>query len=118
MSLLCMMMTLTAVGQDKGKDRKIIQFSGLVVAGDSLFGVNGVHVININERKGITTDQYGFFSFPVKELDTIRFTYIGFERAELVIPRDKDGDQQYTRIIELKADTTQLYSVEVMPYPT
>ena len=96
---------------------ELVQLSGLVVAGDSLFGVQGVSVLNRSERKGVVTDKFGFFSFPVKENDTIIFSFIGFEKGTLIIP-ENCADNKYTQIIEMTVDTTQLITIDVVPYPT
>ena len=98
-------------------ERNIVQFSGLVVAGDSLFGIQGVHVINKSSRVGYISSESGYFSFPAKEQDTILFSFVGFKKEYVVIP-SKCKENKLTKIVNLEIDTVQLDMIEVLPYPT
>ncbi len=97
--------------------KEVIQFSGLVVAGDSLFGMSGVHVINKNSRQGGTTDISGYFSLAALEHDTILFSFIGFKPKHIIIPKNLK-DNELTLMVPLELDTTQIDAVEILPYPS
>ena len=98
-------------------EKEIVQFSGLVVAGDSLFGLQGVHIINKSSRIGYVSTESGYFSFPAKEQDTILFSFVGFTKEYVVIPQNCK-ENKLTKIINLDIDTVQLEMIEVLPYPT
>lgn len=47
--------------------------------------VENIHVINKTTQKGTLSNQFGEFSIPVKENDTLLFSGIQFQKKELVI---------------------------------
>ncbi len=94
--------------------RKVITFSGLVVQGDSAYGVPGVNIYVPKAGRGTSTDYRGFFSMPTWEGDTVEVTAIGFQRHRVIIPRVTD--MSYHVVINLKESTTMLAGVEVLPY--
>ena len=63
--------------------RKIIQLHGLVLEGDSLYGVPGVKVYDAESGRGATTGMLGYFSFPAQEGDTITVRGLGIKSTEL-----------------------------------
>ncbi|MEO9965243.1 MAG: carboxypeptidase-like regulatory domain-containing protein [Reichenbachiella sp.] len=97
-------------------DKKIIQFSGIVVGEDSTSGVAGVHIFVPKGGRGTTSNPYGYFSMPALEKDSLIISAVGYEKMHLIIP-EGDSDN-YTVIIELSPDTTFLSEVEIYPYPT
>lgn len=100
------------------QDREnIIQFSGLVVGGDSLYGIFGVHLYVPKSSRGTSTNEYGYFSIPVLVGDSIVISAVGFKKQHIIIPYDAKN-QSYSAIIELVTDTTILPIVEIFPYPT
>lgn len=101
------------VGQ--GKDKKIIQMSGLTVAGDSLYGLPGVTVFVSNTSRGATTNSVGYFSMVVLAGDTVSFTTFGFQKRSYIVP---DSSDNLSLIIELEPDTLLLPEVFLWPYPT
>lgn len=113
--LLFIIYGFTSYSQDK--EPIVIQFSGLVVTGDSAFGLPHVHIYNPKYRRGTETNDVGYFTMPALAGDSIVIKHIGFEKKYIILPDGKDK-QSYTYIIELKEDTTQLAEVTIMPYPT
>lgn len=103
-----------AFAQEK---ERIIQFSGLVVGGDSLYGIWGVHIYVPHSGRGSISNEYGYFSMPVLISDSIIISAVGFKKQHIIIPDDAKN-QSYTAIIELIIDTTILPTVEIYPYPT
>jgi len=97
--------------------KEIIQFSGVVVDEDSTStGVFGVHVYVPKAGRGTVTNQYGYFSLPVLEGDSVMISAVGYQKQHFIIPGDQ-GDS-FTVLVELAVDTTVLSTVEVFPYPT
>lgn len=99
-----------------GQDKRVIQFSGIVLGEDSISGVGGVHIYVPKAGRGSTTNPYGYFSMPVLVGDSVVFSTIGYQRQSFVIP-DRPGDR-LTVIVELLPDTTILPEIEIFPYPT
>lgn len=104
---------LFASAQEK---KDIIQLSGVVVGMDSTMGVPGVHIYVPATGRGTTTNQYGYFSMPTLEGDSIIISAVGYQRQYVIVPF---GDSEnYTTFIELLEDTTYLSEIEIFPYPT
>lgn len=97
--------------------RQVIQFSGLVVAGDSLSPVAYTTVYRHRDKRGTITDNLGFFSIPAFVGDTVYFSCIGFLKSVYVIP-DTLKEMRYNMIQVLRRDTVQLETTFVYPWPT
>lgn len=94
----------------------IVNLSGIIVDGDSAYGVPGVHVIIKNANTGTVSNGVGFFSLPVIEGDTVTFSSVGFKKQQMIIP-EIEG-RGLSVLIDLQTDTTFLPVIEVFPYPT
>ncbi len=93
-----------------------MQVSGLVVDGDSTYGVPGVHIYIPRAGIGTTTNRGGFFSIPALSGDTLVVSAVSYKQQRLIIPaRNEMG---LSLLIALQADTTFLPIIEVFPYPT
>jgi hypothetical protein len=110
---------LQSFSQEKEEDneRKIVQFTGVVFADDSLSVLPGVHVYIPKGGRGTTTNPYGFFSLPVLEGDSVIFSAVGFERAYFIIPKH-EKESSLKKLIYLQEDVTYLQEVEVFPFPS
>lgn len=97
--------------------KQIIQFSGVVVEEDSTStGLFGVHVYVPKVGRGTVTNQYGYFSMPVLEGDSVLISAVGYQKQHFIIPGNQG--ESFTVLVELASDTTMLSSVEIFPYPT
>lgn len=96
---------------------KVIQFSGLVVTGDSLKPVPYTSIYVRNTRRGTTTDFYGFFSLAVRQSDTLRFSAVGFKEVIYVVP-DTLTQNRYSAIQIMTRDTINLPETVIYPWPT
>lgn len=116
---LCLMIILMGSSQAQTKEdsQRIIQFSGLVVTGDSLSPVPYTTVMVKNTRRGTITDFYGFFSIPVRKNDTLRFSSVGFKDVFYVIP-DTLTQNRYSAIQIMSRDTVHLAETVIYPWPT
>jgi len=94
----------------------IVQFSGMVVAGDSLYGIPGVAIYVQKAGRGTTTNDIGYFSMPTLSGDTIVISAMGYKKKQMVVP--KSDRQSVTMIVELVEDTVYLPIIEIFPYPT
>ena len=107
----------TAPENRKENKNKLIQFTGIVVEGDSLRPVPYVSILVRNSNKGTVSDYFGYFSFVAQLRDTIEFSAIGYTSASYTIP-DTLSINKYSLIQVLRTDTIQLRIAEVYPWPT
>ena len=59
------------------QQEQLIQFSGIVVTGDSLKPIPFAHVVISKTGKGSVADFHGFFSLVVRRKDKITFSAMG-----------------------------------------
>ena len=96
---------------------KVVQFSGIVASGDSLYGVPGVTVFVPKAGRGTITNDYGYFSLPVLAGDSVVVRAVGYKHLTVKIPGNYNK-QSYSVVLELKEDVSVLPEVRVWPYPT
>ncbi|NND95121.1 MAG: carboxypeptidase-like regulatory domain-containing protein [Flavobacteriales bacterium] len=97
--------------------QEVVQFSGIIVTGDSLTPVPYASIIIESTNRGTTSDFYGYFSFVAQENDTVLFSALGYRKARFIIP-DSLSDKRYSLIQVLFTDTVQLGEVYVYPWPS
>lgn len=110
------LMSFSATAQDNS-EVELVQFSGIIITGDSLNPVPFATILVKNTLRGTTSDYYGYFSFVAKPLDTIVFSSIGFKKTEFVVP-DTLTDNRYSLIQILQNDTIMLDEAMIYPWPT
>lgn len=98
-------------------DDEFIQFSGIVVTGDSISPVSFTNIVIKNTWRGTVADYYGYFSFVARKYDTIVFSSVGFKRVEFVIPDTISADR-YSLIQVMSADTILLPQTVIYPWPS
>ncbi len=106
-----------ALSAQKDRGRHLVQFSGVVVTGDSLEPVPFTSILTKGSYRGTISDVYGYFSFVAQTGDTIEYAAVGFKRGHYVIP-DSLGDNKYSMIHVLIPDTVLLKPLEVYPWPS
>lgn len=95
----------------------LVQFSGVVVAADSIQPIPFTNIIIADTRRGTVSDYYGYFSFVARKLDTIVFSAVGFKKDTFLIPDTITGNW-YSLIHVMKRDTILLKEAIVYPWPT
>lgn len=95
----------------------LIQFSGIVVTGDSLKPVAFTNIFVEGENRGTVSDYMGYFSLVTKPNDTIRFSTIGYKTSYFVIPDTLTVDR-YSAVQFLTQDTVLLQETVIYPWPT
>ena len=98
-------------------NKALIQFSGIVVEGDSLKPVPFTSIIVKNTSRGTISDYFGYFSFVAQSSDTIVFSAIGYNSSRYIIP-DTLTSNKYSLIQVLRTDTIYLKETVVYPWPT
>lgn len=97
---------------------KLVQFSGVVLDGDSLSPVPYAAVIVTATGRGTITDYYGYFSFVAAQGDTIEFSSVGYRKERFVIPDTLVVSNRYSLIQLMTSDTVELHEFEVYPWPS
>lgn len=113
-SLLVLFLCL--VFNDIHAQRKVIQFSGLVVTGAQSVGVPYASIFVPRTSRGAYSNEFGFFSFPLLIGDTCMVRSQGFRPQKYIIP--DDGRESISVVLYLQSDTTLLQEVEILPFPT
>jgi len=113
--LICLYFTVYTA-QAQLSPLRVIQISGLVVGGDSLYGIPGVHVYIPKAGRGTVTSAVGYFSMPALQGDSIVIRSMGYKEKSYVVPHE--NADQLSVIIQLSEDTTLLPEVLIFPYPT
>ena len=96
---------------------EVVQVSGLVVTGDSLMPIPYSTVYRARDARGTMTDPQGFFSLPVLEGDTLRFSSTGYITREVVIP--SGGKLNRISLVQpMSRDTVMIKNAYIYPWPT
>ncbi|MEJ8756389.1 carboxypeptidase-like regulatory domain-containing protein [Pontibacter sp. H259] len=97
--------------------QRVVQLSGFVTVGDSLYGVGRVSVYVPKTGRGVETNRYGFFSLPVLTGDTVVFSALGYKKQTLVIPKNYPSNS-YSIIMQMQEEAIELAEVRVIPWAT
>lgn len=98
-------------------DDDLVQFSGMIVASDSLEAVPYVNIRIKGLNRGTTSDFYGFFSLVARKGDIIQFSAVGFKKGEYLIP-DTLRSNRYSLVHIMTNDTILLKETVIYPWPT
>lgn len=115
--LFLFVFTSVSFAQNEVPARNIIQFSGVILDGDSLQPVPFTSIIVLQRNTGTTADANGIFSFAAQTGDSIKFTSIGFKESFFVIP-DTLHTNKYSLIQLMSTDTLLLRTHMVYPWPS
>lgn len=96
--------------------KKVIQFSGIITEGDSLYGIPGAAVISLSSGVGVNSNMMGYFSMPVFEGDSVLIAAIGFRKRSFKIPTS--SGYSYSVMIALQLDTILLPEVVLHTFPS
>ena len=95
--------------------KPLIQFSGVVITGDSLNPIPFAGIRIEGTHYGMMADYEGYFSFAARPGSTILFTAIGFKPSRYHIP-DSLKLHRYTWIQMLQTDTILLKETIIFPW--
>jgi hypothetical protein len=96
---------------------ELVQFSGIVVSGDSLQPVSFAHIMIEGTSRGTISDFRGFFSFVARPKDVIVFSSVGYRKGYFKIP-DTLNSNHYTMFQVLQLDTHYLSEAVIYPWPS
>lgn len=115
---LLMFLSAIFITNSEAQEKKLVQFSGIVLHADSLEPLPFVNIVNISRNhRGTYTDMRGFFSLVVNEGDTIQISSLGYKKQELVIPPNLVNNT-LSAIFKLKMDAIDLPMIYIFPYAT
>jgi hypothetical protein len=97
--------------------KKIIQFSGMAVDGDSLTPLPYVAIVIRHSQRGVYSNMNGYYSIVTQENDTVDFFALGYHRATFIVP-DTFTTNQFTHVQSLMSDTILLHEAVVYPWPS
>jgi hypothetical protein len=100
-------------------DKKLIQFSGIVVTDENgqMIPVPYASIYINQKNRGTFTGLNGFFSMVVEHNDKVSFSAVGFKKATIKIP-DSLKDERYSMIQILSRDTILLAETVIFPWPS
>lgn len=115
--LLFMFFAATVFAQKQ--ERPIVQFTGIVHNADSASViVPYVSIVNTSYQNQVNMTNYkGYFSFVAHELDTVRFSCVGYASITVVIPANVIT-KSYTLQVSLKPQIVNLPVFHVFPWAT
>lgn len=105
---------LSFAQSEESESEKVIQFTGVILDEDSA-AVPGVHIYTPVYGRGTSTNQYGFFSMPALEGDSLVISAVGFKKAKYIVPAT---DRTTLKVIfKLKPDIEFMKEVQVYNMP-
>ncbi|HEY0899845.1 MAG TPA: hypothetical protein VGD90_10955 [Sphingobacteriaceae bacterium] len=112
---LILLLSATA-GFSQTSQKKLVQFSGVIMNTDSNTVVPYVTITNVTGKAQFYAANYkGYFSFVANVGDTLLFTAVGYKKEGIVIPADLT-DNSYTVLVRMKQDVINLPAVRVYPW--
>ncbi len=112
---LILLLSVTA-GFSQTSQKKLVQFSGVIMNTDSNTVVPYVTITNVTGKAQFYSANYkGYFSFVANVGDTLLFTAVGYKKEGLVIPADLT-DNSYTVLVRMQQDIINLPAVRVYPW--
>ncbi len=93
----------------------VIQYSGVVVTGDSLKPVPFVHIRILGTSLGTVSSVNGFFSFVAYKGDTVSFSSVGYKTSYYYIADSLENDR-YSLFQMLQNDTMLLTESVIYPW--
>jgi hypothetical protein len=119
-ALIVFSLVVTCFGLSAQQDSsavRFIQFSGIVITGDSLNNVPYAHIRVKGTNRGTVSNHDGFFSFVAKPGEELIFSAVGFKDSHFKIPDSLDKEK-YSWIQMMQNDTILLVETVIYPWPT
>ncbi len=92
-----------------------IEISGTIIDAENNEVVPFVHIINISQNTGITSDQTGNFTLNIDKNDTLHFSSIGYTITRMVFQDSSENNYKNIRV-KLRPITITLNPVEIRAY--
>ena len=98
----------------QNKDKKVVQFTGIIVDQDGVTEIPGVHVYVPRSGRGTTTNVYGYFSMPALVGEEVIVSAIGYMKQNFIIP--EGNNDRVNVLFKLEEDTVYLQNVDISLY--
>lgn len=106
----------SVTGFSQTPDRKLVQFSGIIMNRDSNTVVPYVTITNVTGKDQSYSANYkGYFSFVAHAGDTLVFSAVGYKREGIIIPLNVT-DNKYTVLVKMQQEIINLPGVRVYPW--
>ena len=112
--LLVMLVFLNVEAQVATTD-ETVSVQGFVTNPDGKY-IESVHIVNISQRWGTTSNWEGQFRIAAMPGDTVRFTCVGYISYKYFVPAGRQSPVIPVHIV-MHADTTQISGVTIYPWP-
>jgi len=113
---ISILLLFLSLSNASAQDHEKVLFSGIIVENDSLKPISYANIIILNKNLGTISTMEGYFSFYAEEMDTVRFSALGFAPVVFVIP-DSVNVERYSIIQVLSRDTLELAETIIYPWP-
>lgn len=114
LTILLLLFLLVSGQSLLAQEKKVIQFTGIVVSSDGVQEVPGVHIYIPKSGRGTTTNVYGYFSMAALVGDEVMISAIGFVKQKFIIPEGKND--RVNVLFKLEEDTLYLQNVDISPF--
>ena len=115
-TIIILLISFSSFNTVFSQDVKLIQFSG-VIRSLKNESIPDVHIINIHQKTGSTSNYKGMFSFIVNPSDSILFRAVGYKNTLVVIPDSLD-QTHYPRDVYMLGDTVHFAELKIFPWKT
>lgn len=95
---------------------RFVQMTGIVIT-DSLTRIPFTKIIDLNTRRGVIADYYGYYALVVHPGDTIQFSCLGFKKKLFVVD-DTTSLKSFSLVQIMKFDTLTTDPIDVYPWPS
>ena len=104
---------------DSPEQKKLIQFSGMVITNmdGKMVPVPYASIFLPDKKRGTYSDYRGFFTIVVEEGDKVRFNCIGLKPVTITIPDTLTMDR-YSIVQIMSQDTINLPTTVIFPWPS
>ena len=107
---------MLGIAQMSNSSPVLVQFSGMVFDTDGDGTLPYTTFTNLSYQNRVAIANYkGYFSFVVREGDTLEVSCIGYYTRKVIIPHNL-SEQKYTLMLKLKPEIKLLKEVKVFPW--
>lgn len=104
----------TMVQAQEESEKKVVQFTGIIVDQDGVTEIPGVHIYEPQTGRGTTSNVYGYFSMPAIVGEEIIVSAIGYVKQHFIVPEGKN--ERVNVLFKMEEDTVYLQNVDISLY--
>lgn len=115
--LFSLMIFGSTLASAQDSNENLVQFTGIIMDGKNLQPIPYANIFDLTSRRGTYSDEKGFFTIVAEKLDTIQFSFIGYETVEVIIP-DTLENNRYSLVQLMTRDAINLPETVIFPWPS